>query len=160
MRLWLQIFLDLKWNQVKVYYWVTLLFDIMFVGVLIFSAYHFLNLVFCVTCLEAETPTFRNWSMNINYHDMEGKIQCFSPNTTLFSISKEDQEICLKDMEKCALFLSIGGNITNATIMNTWKLPNITFKCHKNFLRYIFLENHILSTKNFFEVFFLQILIL
>ena len=95
----LQIFLDLKWNQVKMYYWVTLLFDIMFVGVLIFSAYHFLNLVFCVACLEAETPTFQNWSMNINYHDMEGKIKCFSPNTTLFSISKEDQEICLKDME-------------------------------------------------------------
>ena len=124
----LQIFLDMKWNQIIRYYLVNLLSDTFFVIILILTAYHFLDLVYCVPCSEPDDE----WSMNINYNNLQGKIVCFNPDG-MFPENKDSA--CWPDLEKCASFIPIGGTKVNATHMNTWKDPNVRFKCHKNFLR-------------------------
>ena len=137
-----QVFLDLKWNQVKKFYWFNLLLDIVFVILLTCSAYHFLNLIYCQPCDEIIDIS---WPMEINTKETSGTINCFSPfgycyeNEQISDWDKK-QENCSKitgachDPEKCANFT----DSTTSKIINTydtWK--NHGIKCHKNFLRYV-----------------------
>ena len=135
-----QVFLDLKWNQVKKFYWFHLFLEILFAILLTCSAFHFLELIYCQPCDEIID---RSWSMEINSNNTRGIIHCFSP----FSHCYEDEvpnncekkegscstiiETC-PDQEKCARFTE---DSTNTTIesYDAWK--NISIKCHKNFLR-------------------------
>ena len=64
----MQIFLELKWNQVKKYYWFNLLIDVAFLICLLFSAYYFLDLTYCQPCNELN----ESWSMNIDYNGTKG----------------------------------------------------------------------------------------
>ena len=132
----LQVFLDLKWNQVKKYYWLNLFVDMMFVIFLTFTAYHFLDLIYCQPCDEMVVSS---WSMKT----LDGTINCFSPhaycygNTFSESCEGKTNNICsnvtdyCKDSEKCANF-TMDGEITSG-LYDTWK--NLNLKCHKNFLR-------------------------
>ena len=118
-----QVFLGLKWNQVKRFFWFNLLVDIIFVVLLTCSAYHFLNLIYCKPCDEIMD---RTWSMKINFNNtIEGTINCFG--------STLKNETC-PDPEKCARFTENSTSKINQ-LYNTWE--NLNIKCHKNFLRYI-----------------------
>ena len=139
-----QVFLDLKWNQVKKFFWFNLLVDIIFVVLLTLSAYHFLDLIYCKPCDEIMD---RSWSMKINYSNTEGTIDCFTPfgkcyeNEKLNSCEKK-KENCSKilktcsDPEKCARFRD---NKENKTIEPYDAWGNFSIKCHKHFLRYIYM---------------------
>ena len=118
-----QVFLGLKWNQVKRFFWFNLLVDIIFVVLLTCSAYHFLNLIYCKPCDEIMD---RTWSMKINFNNtIEGTINCFG--------STLKNKTC-PDPEKCARFTENSPSKINQQY-NTWE--NLNIKCHKNFLRYI-----------------------
>ena len=65
----MQIFLDLKWNQVRKYYWCNLFIDIIFLICLTFSACQFLSMTYCQPCDESDDT----WSMNINHNVWNGK---------------------------------------------------------------------------------------
>ena len=77
--------------------------------------------------------------MVIDYEKLKGTIQCFSPGFTTFPITDEYKENCWPDIEKCARFIPNDGDLTNTRNISTWIEPNATFKCHKNFLRYVFM---------------------
>ena len=135
-----QVFLDLKWNQVKKFYWFHLLLEIMFVILLTCSAYHFLELIYCQPCDEIID---RSWSMEINSNDTRGTINCFSPfshcyENELPNNCEKKEDSCLTkiatcpDQEKCARFTE---DSTNRTIQPYDVWENISIKCHKNFLR-------------------------
>ena len=136
-----QVFLDLKWNQVKKFFWFNLLVDIIFVVLLTLSAYHFLDLIYCKPCDEIMD---RSWSMKINYNNIKGTIDCFTPfgicyeNEKLNSCEKRKEncstilETC-SDSEKCARFRD---NRENETIEPYDAWGNFGIKCHKHFLRY------------------------
>ena len=122
----LQIFLDWKWNQVKKYFRFNLLVNIIFVVLLILSAYHFLDMIYCKTCDEI---TGRTWSMEIkiNYNNTIGTINCFKPS--LLNLT----DYCRSwDPEKCARFTDTSKKIQH---YDTW--VNLGIRCHKNILRYI-----------------------
>ena len=126
-----QVFLDLKWNQVRKFFWFNLLVDIIFVVLLILSAYHFLDLIYCKPCDEIMD---RTWSMEINYNKTMGTINCFNTCqdqtkdkcSTLF-------ENCT-DPEKCASFTKNG---TSEPIQIYDTMEKLGIKCHKDFLRYV-----------------------
>ena len=131
-----QVFLDLKWNQVKKFYWFNLLLDIVFVILLTCSAYHFLNLIYCQPCDEIMD---RSWPMEINTNETSGTINCFSPFEFCYE-KDQKQEDCstvtnaCKDPEKCANFT----DSSKSKIINTYDTwTNHGIKCHKNFLRYV-----------------------
>ena len=135
-----QVFLDLKWNQVKKFFWFNLLVDIIFVLLLTLSAYHFLDLIYCKPC---DDIMDRSWSMAINYNNTKGTIDCFSPfgkcyeNEKLNSCEKEKEncstilETC-SDPEKCARFRDKRKNKMTEQY-DAW--GNFGIKCHKHFLR-------------------------
>lgn len=126
-----QVFLDLKWNQVRKFFWFNLLVDIIFVVLLILSAYHFLDLIYCKPCDEIMD---RTWSMEINYNKTMGTINCFNTCqdqtkdkcSTLF-------ENCT-DPEKCASFTKNG---TSEPIQIYDTMEKLGIKCHKDFLRHV-----------------------
>ena len=132
----LQVFLDLKWNQVKKYYWFNLFVDMMFVIFLTFTAYHFLDLIYCQPCDELVKSS---WSMKT----LNGTINCFSPHAHCYGNKLSENcegtasHICsnvthyCQDSEKCANFTKDGE--TTSSLYDTWK--NLNLKCHKNFLR-------------------------
>jgi hypothetical protein len=130
----LQVFLDLKWNQVKKYYWLNLFVDMMFVIFLTFTAYHFLDLIYCQPCDEMVASS---WYMKT----LNGTINCFSPDPHCYeedvNCKKFSQpwysnvtDYC-KDPETCANFTK-NEEIT-AGFYDTGK--NLNLRCHKNFLR-------------------------
>ena len=126
-----QVFLGLKWNQVKRFFWFNLLVDIIFVVSLTCSAYHFLNLIYCKPCdeiMDRSSVVAPSWSMKINTNNSRGTINCFSPITKC-----NENETC-PDPEKLARFTD---DSTSRTVQqyDTWE--NLSIKCHKNFLRYI-----------------------
>ena len=132
----LKVFLDLKWNQVKKYYWLNLFVDMMFVIFLTFTAYHFLDLIYCQPCDEMVASSWYMTTLN-------GTINCFSPHAecygnkfsencegTASNICSNVTDYC-KDPEKCANFTR-NGDITSG-FYDTGKNLNLT--CHKNLLR-------------------------
>ena len=123
----LQVFLDWKWNQVKKFFWFNLLLDIVFVVLLTFSADHFLSMTFCGTC---DDYMDRGWSMEIDNNNARGTIHCFNENGS---------ENCT-DLEKCARFTEDG---TNKLIQSYDTWGNLGIKCHRNSLRYIWLQRSV-----------------
>ena len=129
-----QVFLDLKWNQVKKFYLFNLLLDIIFLILLACSAYYFLDLIYCQPCDEEIFTDFGDkWSMKINDGTLDGTLDCFSP----LGLCKQDDKNCKNkfnciDAEKCAKFTK---STTKEPIYLNNTMHTLGFKCHKNFLR-------------------------
>ena len=68
--------------------------DLLFVVMLIFTAYRFLHLTYCQPCDENV-----EWHMNIDYKNWTGRIECFGPQVDCSDKNLQNSDCCTMGMK-------------------------------------------------------------
>ena len=131
----LQIFLELKWDQVKKIYWFRLFLSMAFTLVLTLKCYDFFQTIYCRSCKEMGAHA-RVWTMTI--YDIPSHpimIECFGKSHETYDPGHHNSSCgaCCengtssKDLEWCA---HIGNGTSYKYYHDVKNLSSLNSKCH------------------------------
>lgn len=139
----LQIFLELKWDQIKKTYWFRLFLSIVFTFFLTWVCHGFFQNIYCRSCKEMDAHA-NLWTMTIYDPDLEDTltIECFGKSHDMYDHHNSSCGACCKasasseDLEWCA---HIGNGTSykgNHDVKNLGSLNSkYHLRCNKDLLR-------------------------
>ena len=142
----LQIFLELKWDQVKKIYWFRLFLAMAFTFVLTLKCNNFFETIYCRSCEEmigAHADLWGPWTMTVYDPDNNNNplmIQCFGKSHEMYDPGHHNSSCgaccengtSAKDLEWCA---HIGNGTSYKDHHDVKNLSDLNLRCHKDLLR-------------------------
>ena len=141
----LQIFLELKWDQIKKMYWIRLFLSMLFTFFLTWVCHGFFQNIYCRSCKEMDAHA-EVWTMTIKGSDLEDPlmIECFGKSHEMYDPGHHNSSCgaCCenstrsKDLEWCAHIGNGTSYKDNHDVKNLSSLNSkYQLRCHKDLLR-------------------------
>ena len=142
----LQIFLELKWDQVKKIYWFRLFLTMAFTFVLTWKCTNFFQTIYCRSCKEMNgihATVWGPWTMTVYDPDpliAPLMIECFGKSHEMYDPGHHNSSCgaccengtSTKDLEWCA---HIGNGRSYKDHHDVKNLSSLNLRCHKDLLR-------------------------